>query len=502
MRLLNQDQSQLCDYLAQEEFGLSSRVLMENAGNAVAEEVHQQVRDKKKKILILSGPGNNGADGFVVSRALKRKGFQNTSILIVEKPRKKNDNWDYQLERAKNSQVQVVDLPEGSIPVLLTEADVIIDAIYGTGLREKLNDRISELVKFINGRNPFVVSIDVPTGLDVNTGYPIGKKGLAVRADLTVTFGLAKPGFFIGYGAKYVGQLKIQQIGFPKECLKKASGTEFIFASAAASLILPKRDISSHKSKNGTVVVFGGSEEFPGAGILAARAASRAGAGYVWLVNFSKSYQEAIQIPEVIIRQYHQKIFEQIKKDAVLIVGPGLGVGQNTKNLILELKKRKYAKVIIDADALTTCVQENLFPLPESWLITPHAGELARIVGMSAEELEQNRLQSARLGAQKSGALCIYKGFRTIVSDGIRNMIILSGNPALSKAGCGDVLSGFIGAFYAQGLSASKAACLGTYLHGRIADEWIRSGKDVISLIPSDLNENIGELIKKIRDIK
>jgi len=500
MRLFTRDQSKICDQIARTEYGLTTKVLMENAGTAVAEEIHLQIKDKRKKILILAGPGNNGADGFVASRMLKRKGFQSISVLVVENPHAKNEEWDYQLERAKNSQVQILNLTEGSTPIVLTEADVVVDAIFGTGLEKPLNENISGLVRFLNSRNCFVVSVDVPSGLDVNTGLPIGKKGIAVKADLTVTFGYAKAGFLLNQGPRHIGKLRIHTIGFPKECLRKASGTEFAFGQAAARRLLPNRNESSHKSKNGTVVVFAGSDEFPGAGVLAARAAGRAGAGYVWLVNFSSQYQEVLQIPEVIVRSYKSSIFDQIKKEATIVMGPGLGTGEKTKEVLLALKKKKFENVVLDADALTVCESENLFPLPQTWIITPHSGELARILDKESALLDQDRLDSARKGAKASGAICLFKGFRSIVSDGIRNIICLSGNPALSKAGTGDVLSGFIGAFLAQGLSPSKAVCLGTYLHGRLADDWLAEGKDVISLLPSDLNERIAELIQKLRN--
>jgi NAD(P)H-hydrate epimerase len=499
MRLLTVDQSHSVEGLAETQYHLNSEQLMESAGAAVVEVVQSIFKDKKKKILILVGPGNNGADGFVVARLLKRKGFMFVRCQLVKSSPAPKPIWILQKEKAANSGVEMFDHSVERLKLEISESDLIIDAIFGIGFRGTLPEEIAALIQFINSKKVLVLSVDCPSGLSPQTGFELP---VAFRARWTVSFGLAKPGFFVSRGPRCVGQLTVHDIGFPTALLRSESGSHFAWGEKATQSVLPTRTDDSYKGDNGSVYAFAGSTDYPGAGLLVAKAAGRMGAGYVYLIS-SDIYQQIPLAPEVIFRQRSEFTLKSLDKKMgpkdVFVVGPGLGVNKDTADLVRELKKRRVENVILDADALTVCAQENLFPVPASWIVTPHAGELARILGTSTKVLSQDRFQAAQQAAQKCGCVALFKGFRTVVSDGTRSIVILSGNAALGKAGSGDVLAGFIGALRAQGLGPVAAACCAAYLHGRLADDWLRSGQDVLSLLPSDLSERVPRLLHEIR---
>jgi ADP-dependent NAD(P)H-hydrate dehydratase / NAD(P)H-hydrate epimerase len=501
MRLADSRQSQLMDQLAQNQFGLTSEVLMESAGAAVAEEVHLIFKDKKRKILILIGPGNNGADGFVTARVLKRKGFTEIQCVLISSSSSPSDIWKKQLDRAKDLEIKTDEFSTTRLHLAISESDLIIDSIFGTGFNRRLTQEMVELFTYINSKKKIVVAVDSPSGLNVDTGQ---LEPEAIRANLTVTFGLAKPGFYISKGTRYVGRIKVHHIGFPKKLLVQNANTYFAFGAKAAAKTMPTHEYNQNKSHFGAVHVFAGSEDYPGAGILCANAAGRLGAGYVYLHGLSNLYSQISQIPEVVYRPIEKFNINDIENSHAFVVGPGLGINSQVKDLIMTLKKKKIQKVILDADAISVCRENNLWPLPSSWILTPHTGELSKLIEVSVKNIEQDRIAALKIATEKTGCVVLLKGFHSIVSASRntleKHIIVLAGNVALAKAGSGDVLSGFIGALLAQGLEPINAACLGAYIHGRLADDWIKKGNDVITLLPSDLTHNVPELVKRIRD--
>jgi len=469
---------------------------MESAGAAVAEEIHVLYKEKKKRIGILVGPGNNGADGMVVARILKRKGFTNLRCIFVGKKETPSELWTRQWQKAVNSGVAFLSLSLERSKFELSECDLIVDAIFGTGLSKTLSEEVLALIHFVNERKTPVIAVDTPTGLNVDTGW---EHGAAMKASVTVTFALAKPGFFVARGPRHVGKLKIHRIGFPTELLRQESGTFFAFGGKATRRLLPWPEETSNKADHGRVHVVAGSDEFPGAAVLVTRAAGRCGAGYVYLSSFSNLYREILQVPEVIFQPAAQMKFSRREENTVFVVGPGLGVNDNTKKIIVDLKRSGFENVVLDADALTVCSQENLWPLPKTWIITPHSGEMGRILSCTAAEVNANRCAVAMSAAKKCGCVVLLKGFRTVVADQEKAIVILAGNAALGKAGSGDVLAGFIGALRGQKMDAMAAACCAAYIHGRLADEWLKAEKDILALMPSDLYELVPTLLKKLR---
>ena len=266
-----------------------------------------------------------------------------------------------------------------------------------------------------------------------------------------------------------------------------------------AARLLPKRPQHSHKGTFGHTLICAGSPGTWGAGVLAASSAYRCGSGYVTWASFKRPDKQIKPIPEVLVGQLPAAL--KNKKVNAYVVGPGLGVNAKTKKLLLTLKKQKASQVVLDADALTVLAKSKMGRLPEDWILTPHSGEMARLLGISVQAVDADRKKAVQMAAQKFGCVVLLKGHRTLIGKGKKIFINTSGNSALAKAGTGDVLSGITGAFLAQGLKALDAALLGAYIHGLLADEWIKK-KDIISLKAMDLVNALPETLYRLRKQK
>jgi NAD(P)H-hydrate epimerase len=341
-----------------------------------------------------------------------------------------------------------------------------------------------------------IVSLDVPSGLDCDRGVACG---LAVRATHTLSFGVAKPGFFVSEGPSHVGRLKVLAIGFPKKLVEREARTHTAFTLNMAKLSLPVRKPQTNKTHHGHAALFAGREGMWGAALLAANATYRVGAGYVTLASFADARDIVRDMPEILSGHLKDESFWRTPRWSVAAVGPGLGVGPETAEVIGRLKTMNLKRVVLDADAITVAAREKLYPFPPEWILTPHAGELSRLSGASAKDIERDRYRYAIEGARLCGCIVVLKGFRTIVSDGHVSSVVLSGNAALAKAGSGDVLTGLILGLLAQGLSSFRAAELAAFIHGSIADEWVREGKDPLSLQASDLAERLPWILARLR---
>jgi NAD(P)H-hydrate epimerase len=339
------------------------------------------------------------------------------------------------------------------------------------------------------------VSLDAPSGLNCATGRV---EGSAVRASLTVTFGLAKPGFFVSEGPAHIGKLRVLPIGFPYEALRGIATSHFLFTERLARRYLPTRTETSNKSDHGHLLLLAGRPGYWGAGILAGSSAFRMGSGYVTWASFEAPYEVLKEIPEILTARVDDEKIWQRKLSAVAI-GPGLGVSTETAALIEKLKTLPNLPVVVDADAITTCVEHDLFPLPRRWVITPHTGEMARILKTHAQDVEKDRFQAAFAAYKKTGCHVLLKGYRSLIAFENRCMIIHAGNSALAKAGTGDVLTGMIGGLLAQGMDTLQATATAAYLHGRLADEWLRSGQDKSSLTASDLKSLLPQVVSRLR---
>jgi ADP-dependent NAD(P)H-hydrate dehydratase / NAD(P)H-hydrate epimerase len=540
VRLASVAESQRLDSITQTEFGVPGEILMEAAGALAAREIEQcflpELERPRSVVLIFCGPGNNGGDGLVVARHLASSGHR---VRVVVPENGKSDLFKAQLARlakaekkqvaGQASRITIYKTPKESLRNIdMANVSLIVDAIFGIGLKGEIKEPYSDWVEFVNresrkSRCP-VVSLDTPSGLDCDRGVIYGAAhgathgfGSVVHASMTLTFGLAKPGFFISDGPGVVGRLKVLPIGFPREAQKDCARSTFAFAQKQAEKLLPKWSNTSNKSNHGHALIFAGSRGMMGAGILAATAAYRSGAGYVTLSTSDRS-ANLNDHPEFLTAELNDdnlfdKLFAPSARWTAAAIGPGLGVNDQTQMLLERLAQSSHqaydrahdqAKrgVVVDADAITVIAKNSIKQLPANWILTPHAGELARVLSVPAQEIEADRFYFARKAAAELGCVVLLKGYRTVVArpDG-RATVVLAGNAALAKAGTGDVLTGLCVGFLAQGLSADHAALLAAYCHGKIADQWLRSGNSKAALISSDLLQALPTFLAQLRPI-
>ncbi len=496
MRLASTEQSKKIDELSQKDFQLPSEVLMEAAGVSAAREIEQAYFPEINhgRISIVCGPGNNGGDGLVIARHLHSAGYRDLAVFLLGHLR--SELYQKQLTRLHLQGINVIDSSdEPKALEKIKSSSLIVDAIFGIGLNQKVSEEFASAIQLMNQSKVPIVSIDTPSGLDCDRGIILGA---AVRASMTLSFGLAKPGFFISEGPSHVGRLRILPIGFPYELLRKIATTRFGFTDKIARRYLPRRSDQSNKSKHGHALLLAGSSGFWGAAVLCASSAFRIGTGYVSLASFDDASKIIGEIPEVLI---HSGLSEQLlesKKFTAIGIGPGLGIGEKTAKILKKLIQLDFQNVVVDADAITTCVEYNLFPLPKTWVMTPHAGELSRVLKITSEQIEQNRIEAAENAAKKVGCHVLLKGYRSVLADDKRALIILSGNSALAKAGTGDVLTGMITGLLAQNVPVVQATATAAYLHGRLADEWVKFGNDKRALLASDLRDQLPSLISRL----
>ncbi|MBI5559204.1 MAG: NAD(P)H-hydrate dehydratase [Deltaproteobacteria bacterium] len=512
MKLANAAQMRRIDQTTISTIGIPGVVLMENAGRETVQRLcHHFGRVQDKKIAVFAGPGNNGGDGFVVARHLRERGADVTVFLLVDALAVKND-----------AAVNLNIIHHLKIPfrLLLDGEDVkglspdgfslIVDALFGTGLRREITNHFVNVIALINSASCPVVSVDVPSGVDSDTGRVLGA---AVKADLTVTFALAKPGHFVYPGRAMTGVLEVVDIGIPARVIDEAGLTcELLDRESAASLV-PHRCADSHKGTYGHVLVVAGSLGKTGAAILSGLGALRSGAGLVSLCGgrqltaiFASALHEAMTIPVAggpdgapVLSDYEQiKQAMAGKKSAVL--GPGLGLSAQTAQLVQRLYQQADIPLVVDADALTLLASDpGLLQNVSSGVrvLTPHPGEMARLAGSTSRHIQENRLAEARKFAEKHKVYLVLKGAGTIVaSPGGRLAVNGSGNPGMAAGGMGDVLSGVIAGLMAQGLEPWEACCLGVFIHGQAAD--LLSEKMCCGYLAGEVAERVPSVIKDL----
>lgn len=497
MRLATVVQSQEIEGLSQKVYGLTGEILMEAAGAMAAREIEQSFFPEIKRGLtvVVCGPGNNGGDGLVVARHLHSAGHRNLAVLYKAPKDKRSQLFELQRSRVELQGIKLIDIdayPDKQEQIL--SASLIVDALFGIGLSRKIEGEYLQLIDRINSARVSVASLDCPSGLNCDTGVV---EGGVVKAAMTLSFGLAKPGFFVADGPSQVGKLRVLSIGYPFEALRGVATTHFLFNERLARRYLPQRGHKTHKMDHGHVLIAAGQTGSWGAGVLASSAAYRMGAGYVTWASWECPVEALKESPEMLMQKLSSPELWSKKVQAVA-VGPGLGVSEKTRDFIETLKAKKIEKVVVDADAISVCAQYDMFPLPASWVLTPHAGELSRILKIPAHDIDKDRFEYAKQAAQLTGCHVLFKGFRSVLAYEERLMVIQSGNSALAKAGTGDVLTGMIAGLLAQGLEPLQATATAAYIHGRLADEWVRVGNDRSSLLASDLKDNLGQLMGRI----
>ena len=485
--------------------GVSTETLMENAGLAVAQEIWMQLGSlEDRRIAVLVGPGNNGGDGLVAARHLHDWGAQVRVYALRERSDKQ---WHDTLELGVPCGTVADDDHFEALEALLSGAEAIVDALLGTGNTRPIEGDLAEIMRrlaTIRDRTvkPKLVAVDLPTGLDADSGT---LDPLAVAADETVTFHAPKVGLYMQPGAAAAGSVQQVEIGIPAG-LDDDLHTE-VLERRAAKALLPERAADAHKGTFGRVLVIAGSARYPGAAVLAARGAYRAGAGLVTIaapesiaLHLISAVPEATLLPlpehdPGVISGFAawETVRDELPNVDAVVLGCGFGLHDHSgvfiRRFLISEEVAAVHGVVLDADGLNL-VSSDMSVLPNAvapLVLTPHPGEMGRLAGLSISEVQSQRLTLTRSSAAAWNCYVVLKGANTVISGpDHRARVSELAQPALSTAGTGDVLSGAIGALLAQGLAPFDAATLGVYLHGEAGNRAARA-KGTIGVTAGDM---------------
>ena len=473
------------------DLGIPAAVLMERAGLGAAHEILSRFPDCRR-FAIVAGTGNNGGDGLVVARHLLAAGLE-PEVLLTGPATRLSAESRGNLEVAERLRVPVHRRPsQAQLRRTLRGAEVVIDALFGTGFRGAPRPTAATLIESINAAGRPVVALDIPSGVDASDGTVAGA---AVGAELTVAFHGPKLGLIVAPGSGLAGAVVVADIGIPPQL---ESPTWSALATRSLIDLVPRKHHGTSKYAAGSVLVVGGSEGMSGAPLLAARAALRAGAGIAWLaVPASVAAQVGAAQPELMVRALPGGL-ELAYRAGALAVGPGLGRSAEAQVMVRRLAQRHRGSLVIDADGLFALAGKLATTARRRTpaVLTPHEGEMARLLGREAEWVAANRLAAVREAAAASRAVVLLKGADTLVAapGGDRVVVSVSDTPGLATAGSGDVLTGVVAAMLAKGLDPWTAACCGAVMHaraGRIAAESIGpdgiTSADVIEALPGVL---------------
>lgn len=520
--------------------GIPSVVLMERAALSVTEAIESKVKGNiHTDIICVCGRGNNGADGLAVARQLYLKGY-NVDVYIINSHASTKE-FDIQLNIIKNLGIECINSPDFS------KYGVIVDALFGNGLSRELAGEARMVVDTINkcstsvrsqytqnsdnNGNRLVVAVDIPSGISASTGVVMGS---AVNADITVTFGFEKIGHILYPAASYCGKIIRKDIGFAQ--YPDMTRDIFTYDYSDISAMLPLRKPDGNKGTFGKALVIAGSRLYGGAAVLSSRAAARIGAGLVrTLTHISNRTAVITGNMECIVDTYDtdEECGDFVKNTETLVdkcicwadvvcIGPGLSMEESAVKLVRSVSAKKNIKKLYDADALNIIAQYKIEldgsnddvdyeaggnsgnasykddMSDKNVVVTPHIGEMSRLTGLDIAVIKNNPIDTARTYSREHNCVCVLKDARTIVSDGERVYINMSGNDGMATGGSGDVLSGIITGLMAQGLTTFEASALGVYIHGCAGDEAaLSNGK--YSMVAGDIIDNIKNVLIKAR---
>ena len=517
MKIVDSATMRRLDEKAIKRYGIPGLVLMENAGRGVAEIIERDFGNlKDKRVSIFAGKGNNGGDGFVVARHLLNKGFK-VCVYLVARPQDVHGDAKTNLniwEKIKGETVSIVS--KKSLErhrVNIRHSHLIVDAIFGTGLSADVKGIQRDVIEFINRLNKPVVAVDVPSGLDASNGKVLGD---CVKATITATMAIPKIGLLIYPGMDYAGKVEVVDIGMPRELLKDEKiPWELLDFEGIKRLIKPRHG-NTHKGSFGHVFVLAGSIGKTGAAAMTSMGALRTGAGLVTL-GIPKSLNQVmarkltevmtLPLPEstsagILGYEAFKSIMSFIRDKKVIVLGPGLTAEGPVKKLVLRLVRESKIPLVIDADGVN-CLAGNVNVLKYAKapiVITPHPGEMARLISLTTKDVQADRLGIASRFAKENKVIVVLKGARTVIAEPSGKIFINpTGNPGMATAGTGDVLSGMIGGFIAQGYSPLDAATIAVYMHGLAGDEVAKKkgqvgmiAGDILNILPKVMNAFLG----------
>ncbi len=511
MKVCRVEEMRRLDKTASEVFGIKEELLMENAGEASYFAILKELKKIKKRFVICCGGGNNGGDGFVVARKL----FSNNAdvrVFILGDPEKYSGAAKMNLDIIKRLSIPIKKVEsEKEVKHELSHADVIIDAIFGTGLSREVGGIYKQIINLINEsreKGKQVVSLDIPSGVSGDTAQVMGT---AVRADFTITFGLPKLGNILYPGYELQGRLYITHISFPPHLYEDKE----ILCQINDPVSIPKREKTGHKGSFGDVLFIAGAKSYFGAPFLSAHSFLKAGGGYSRLaapesiVPFIASLgPEIVFVPQKETAQGSisianiQSLLQLAEKVDMLVIGSGLSLNEETQRLVLEIVEKVDKPILIDGDGITA-VSKNKDILKKrkaETVLTPHPGEMQRITGISIAEINKNKIDVLQMACSELNSIIVLKGAHSLIGFPDKKVYInMTGNPGMATAGSGDVLTGTISAMFGIGLPIPEAVRTGVFLHGLSGDIAAKQkGEDGITAV--DISEFLPDAIKMLRE--
>lgn len=487
MRIVTAAEMREVERRAITEYGIDERELMESAAMSMIRTMAKEIAPER--IAVACGPGNNGGDGLAAARMLKEFGHDVEVILSIP-PRALKGEPLTQYRRTVESGVKVVSPDDKDYERTLASEgafDAILDCLLGTGAKGPPKGEVARLIEWIDSAQTYVLSADVPSGVECDSGRA---HGVHVHAYRTVTFGLPKPFLFQCDGVLASGGWTVGDIGLPEE-LTESAGSALLLDKEWFFRTTPNRDRNANKRSAGVVLVVAGSDRFPGAAVLTARGAYRAGAGLVVVAGVESACAAvSSHLPECPLVRLSEanaveSVLEAVHEADAVCIGPGLGRSESVKKFLDEVLPRIDKPTVVDADALYFVAVGAT--LPKSCVLTPHEGEAARLLQTTAEEVRSNRFDAARSLAQKFSCTVLLKGQYTLIADHDLLYVCPKGNQILATGGTGDVLTGIIGALLSMGKPLADAAAFGAYWHGSAAESLIARFPGKFGALASDV---------------
>ncbi len=508
MKVAKVDEMKDLDRQAVEEFGISEDILMENAGQAVYFVMLQELGIRNNKFIVLCGGGNNGGDGLVVARKIHSNGGEAKVFLLEDETKfrgvaKKN----FEIVSRMPIEIAKVDSIDSIIPEVL-DCDAIVDAIFGTGLVRKVSGIYKDVIQLVNESQMIVFSVDIPSGINGDTGEVMG---VAVKADYTVTFGLPKLGNMLYPGYEHCGKLYVSHISFPPALYNSDS----IKVAINNPVELQERAKDTHKGSYGKALFIAGSSGYLGAPYFSALSFLKAGGGLSYLATpksiapfLASKGSEVVFLPQKettsgnIALENKDELLEFSQTVDIVVLGPGLSLARETQELVRELTPKIGKPLLIDGDGITAIAGDlgKIKKRKAPTILTPHLGEMSRIIKMEISEINKNKIDILHRTARELNAIIILKGAHSLIGypDGTV-FINVSGNSGMATAGSGDVLTGTIAAMHGLGLSLEDAVRMGVFIHGFSGDvAAIDKGEDGITA--QDILDYLPETMKLYRE--
>ncbi len=510
MKAVTAEQMREIDRLTSTEIGIPSIVLMENAAREVSKICLRELAGiPNPKVIIFAGNGNNGGDGFALARILNDLGVDCEIAFLFNKSKFSEDaETNYKIAEKCGLRI-ITGFTEAVIET--GRADIVIDAVFGTGISRPIEGIYADMVEMINNYAKKVISIDIPSGVSSDNGRIMG---CAVKADITVTFALPKIGMLLYPGASYCGKIEIVNISIQPSTIEKMNiKTAFLDRNDVCDII-PERKKRTNKGTYGRLFVIAGSNDMTGAVALCCKGAFRAGAGLVYACTVRSGINVVQQlVPEAVVMPlseyegkvryecYEDDIRDKISNASAIAVGPGLGMSDEVSRFVKKLITEADVPFVIDADGLNAIADDPsiLMGLKYMPIVTPHPGEMSRLTGLSVGEILADTVNVARDFAEKYNSVVVLKDARSVIAapDG-RVIINVTGNPAMSTGGSGDVLTGIIASFIAQKIDPFLAASAGAYIHG-LSGDISKEKLGTYGVMAGDIAENTALAIKQFR---